>query len=244
LLKRRQGEVVTGKFAGLEPERIRIKQLFDEVVGDYRLNDRSSIGHVERRLNLHLTPAFGDVKAAEFGTAHIKKYKSDRRHKGASNASINRELAIVKRAFHLAAASDPPLVARVPSIAMFEENNVRTGFLEHDAYRGLRDELPPESRLLFVVAYHVGCRKGELMRIEWPNVDLHVKRITLPVGTTKNKQGRTLPIYGEMLEWLKMACEIRNAEHPECNAVFQRNGKAMRNFRKAWATAQGVGNGV
>lgn len=72
------------------------------------------------------------------------------------------------------------------------------------------------------------------MRIEWTDVDLQAKRITLPVGTTKNKQGRTLPIYGEMLEWLKMAREIRDAEYATCNAVFQRNGKAMKNFRKAW----------
>ena len=89
----------------------------------------------------------------------------------------------------------------------------------------------------FVVGYHVGCRKGELIRMEWPDVDLKAERITLPVGTTKNKEGRTLPIYGEMLEWLKMARDIRDSEHPNCNAVFQRNGKAMKNFRKAWEAA-------
>lgn len=229
--------LVTGKFTSLEPERIRLKQLFDEVLEDYRLNERSSIGHVERRLKLHLEPAFGNIRAAEFGTLNVKKYKVDRRREGASNASINRELAIVKRAFHLGAASDPPRVKNVPTIAMLEENNVRKGFLEHDAYQRLRDELPAESRLLFVVAYHVGCRKGELMRIEWPDVDLQAKRIMLLVGTTKNKQGRTLPIYGEMLEWLKMAREIRDAEYPACNAVFQRNGNPMKNFRKAWEAA-------
>jgi integrase len=237
LLKRRQGEVVSGKFTGLEPERIRLKQLFDEVVEDYRLNERSSLGHLERRLKLHLRGAFAEIRAAEFGTSHVKKYKTDRRREGASNASINRELAIVKRAFHLGAASDPPRVARVPSITMLEENNVRKGFLEHDGYRRLRDELPHESRLLLVVAYHVGGRKGELMRIEWQEVDLRAKRITLPVGTTKNKEGRTLPIYGEMLEWLRMAREVRDAQHPNCDAVFARNGKAMKDFRKAWAAA-------
>jgi integrase len=152
------------------------------------LNERSSLGHLERRLKLHLRGAFAEIRAAEFGTSHVKKYKTDRRREGASNASINRELAIIKRAFHLGAASDPPRVAHVPSITMLEENNVRKGFLEHDAYRRLRDELPPESRLLLVVAYHVGGRKGELMRLEWPEVDLRAKRITLPVGTTKSKR--------------------------------------------------------
>src|SRR5712691_11906220 len=77
LLKRRQGEVVTGRFAGLEPERIRLKQLFAEVLDDYRLNERSSTGHVERRLKLHLLPKFGEIRAAEFGTSHVKRYKAD-----------------------------------------------------------------------------------------------------------------------------------------------------------------------
>jgi integrase len=120
---------------------------------------------------------------------------------------------------------------------MLEEDNVRKGFLEHDAYRRLRDELPPESRLLLVVAYHVGGRKGELMHIEWPDVDLRAKRITLPVGTTKNKEGRTLPIYGEMFEWLRMARTVRDAQHPNCDSVFERKGKAIKDFRKAWASA-------
>jgi integrase len=188
---RRQGEIVTGRFGGLEPERVRMKDLFDAVLSDYRDNDRSSLAHVERRLRLHLLPAFADVRAAEFGTFQVKKYASDRRREEASNATINRELSIVKRALHLAARADPPQVWRVPHIPMLEENNVRKGFLEHLAYLRLRDALPEEVRLLFVVAYHVGCRKGELLRIEWPQVDLQARRIRLEPGTTKNKEGRT-----------------------------------------------------
>ena len=32
LLKRRQGEIVTGRFAGLEPERITVRELIDLVI--------------------------------------------------------------------------------------------------------------------------------------------------------------------------------------------------------------------
>src|SRR6266481_68046 len=64
LLKRRQGEIVTGKFAGLSPERIRFRQLAEEVLDDYRANERKSIAHVERRLRLHLLPALGEIRVA------------------------------------------------------------------------------------------------------------------------------------------------------------------------------------
>jgi integrase len=110
----------------------------------------------------------------------------------------------VKRAFHLAAENDPPKVYRIPHFPMLEENNVRKGFLEHDAYQRLRDALPDGVQLLFIVAYHVGCRRGELLKIRWAQVDLNAKRIRLEPGTTKNKQARTLPIYAEMVERLRM----------------------------------------
>jgi hypothetical protein len=152
LYKRRQGEVVTGKFVGLAPERITFAELSQEILDDYIANERASLGHVQRRLTLHLLPEFGKVRAAEFSTARIKAYIK-KRQKQAANSCINRELAIVKRIFHLALKSDPPKVACMPYIPMLRENNVRKGFLEHDQYLRLREWLPEEVRPLLVVAY-------------------------------------------------------------------------------------------
>ena len=237
LLKKRQGEVVTGKFAGLGPERVRFGDLVQGVVTDYSDNNRSSLGDVERRIRLHLRPAFENIRAVEFGTGHIKHYVAQRRKAGASNATVNRELAIVKRAFHLAAQNDPPMVVRVPYIPMLKENNVRKGFLEYDQYVKLRNELPPELRALFVVGYYTGARIGELRGLRWEQVDFQANRILLHPGTTKNDEGRTLPIYGEMLQWLRIEKDIRDQRFPNCPYVFQRNGQAVRNFRRAWELA-------
>jgi integrase len=83
----------------------------------------------------------------------------------------------------------------------------------------------------------VGARIGEIIRLEWRQVDLQTLRITLDPGSTKNNEGRTLPIYGDMVEWLRIEKEIRDKEHPECPYVFRRGGKPIRNFRKSWDTA-------
>jgi integrase len=40
-----------------------------------------------------------------------------------------------------------------------------------------------------------------------------------------------------MLEWLRMAREVRDARYPECSAVFHREGDAIKSFKNAWATA-------
>lgn len=237
LLKRRQGEIVTGKFAGLGPERIRFRELAQEVLTDYRDNGRSTVGDVERRIRLYLEPAFGNIRAADFSTGHVRRYIADRRKAEASNATINRELAVVKRAFHLAAQNDPPMVVRIPHIPMLEENNVRKGFLEYDQYVNLRNELPPELRPLFVIGYYTGARIGELRLLRWEQVDFKAGRIILEPGTTKNREGRTLPIYGEMREWLSIEKEIRDQQFPTCPYVFQRHGLTIKDFRTAWEQA-------
>jgi integrase len=56
---------------------------------------------------------------------------------------------------------------------------------------------------LFVCGYHVGSRKNELRRIEWPQVDWEGGAIRLPGGQKKNEKPHTLPIYGDMRRWLE-----------------------------------------
>lgn len=239
LLKRRNGEIVTGKFAGLGPERIRMAQLFDDVIQDYKDTERATLDDAKMRVRKHLLPAFGEIRAAEFGTRHVKQYKTMRQRDRATNATINRELALVRRAFNLAAQADPPRVARVPHIKALKENNVRTGFLEYEQYLQLRDALPWYVRPICVVAYHVGPRRGELTCIRWPQVDFEARQIRLNPGETKNDEPRTLPIYGEMLHWLVMAKEIRDQKFPDCPWVFYNDeGQRIQSFYKTWASAR------
>ena len=75
------------------------------------------------------------------------------------------------------------------------------------------------------------------MKIRWSQVDLNAKRIRLEPGTTKNKQGRALPVFGEMVERLRIDKEIRDSQFPACQHVFNRNGEPIKNFRKSWESA-------
>ncbi len=238
LLRKRAGEIATGKFLGLSPERIRMAELFKDVVEDYQAADRRTLSDLNSRLKNHLAPFFGELRAADFSTQHIKRYVTARRSEEAQNATINRELAVVRRAFSLAAKCDPPKIARVPYIQMLKEANVRSGFLEYDGYVALRNELPWYIRPLFVVAYHVGGRRGELTSVQWSRVDFKSGQIRLLGTETKNEQARTLPIYGEMREWLLTAKKVRDEKFPGCHWVFYSDeGQRLYWFYKAWVSA-------
>jgi len=238
LLKRRLGEIVTGKFAGLGPERIRLAELFVDVVQDYLDNERDSVKNLQGRLKNHLIPFFAEIRAADFSTQHLKRYIAQRRAEGAENGTINRELAVVRRAFRLAANWEPPKVTRIPRIKLLKESNVRAGFLEYEQYVALRNELPSYVRPLYVVAYHVGGRRGELASIQWPQLDLKAGQIRLHSLDTKNEEPRTLPIYGEMREWLELAKEIRDRTLPKCRWVFyDERGQRLYWFYEEWQAA-------
>src|SRR4051812_10605359 len=187
LLSKRLGEIATGKFAGLNPEKTTIGHLADLVVEDYKHAKKRSVKDVEYRIGLHIRPLLGDIRAAQFGLSHFKKYVSARRQQGAADATINRELAIVRRGFTLASQADPPLVSRSPHIPKLDEDNARQGFVEHAQYVALLEKLPQHLKCLLVVGYHVGCRLGELRAIRWSQVDLDGKEIRLSKSQTKGK---------------------------------------------------------
>ena len=178
-----------------------------------KTNGRRSYRSAEGGVRLHLKPFFGEVRVAEFSFSLVKVYKAKRQEEEAQNATINRELTILKRGFNLGYQAEPPMVTKVPHIPRLPERNVRTGFLEHDEYRRLRDALPDHLKLLVVLGYHTGARLGELRNITWPQVESN--RIVLYPGTTKSGHGRGLPIYGEMPAWIEMARQQR-AKFPKC----------------------------
>ena len=117
MLKRRQGEIATGAFTGLAPERIRVSQLLQEMLDDMKANGRRSYGSAEGGVRLHLVPFMGNVRVADFSSNLVKAYKAKRQVEKAANATINRELGLLKRAFNLAYRAEPPLVAKVPYIS-------------------------------------------------------------------------------------------------------------------------------
>jgi integrase len=201
LLKQRIGEVAAGRRVG--PERATIADLCNLVIEDNRLRNLRDAAHVEWRYRANVAPVLGCLLASRFGQAQVRQYMVSRRAAGASNATINRELAIVRRGFKLGAREEPPLVQRQVAIPALEEDNVRQGFLEQDQYEKLLEEQPANLKALFVCGYHIGARKNELRRIRWPQVDFDGGAIRLPASQTKTKKPRTLPIYGDMRRWLE-----------------------------------------
>jgi integrase len=219
LLCQRVADVAANR--NLTPEKCTVADLCRLVLADYRLRKLRDADIVEWRYNAHLKDVLGHLQAAKWTSATTRRYIDDRRRAGATDSTINRELSIVRRGFTLGAEEDPPLVRRVPKIIKLEEDNARQGFLEPEHYEKLLEKLPPRLKALFVCAYHVGTRKGELRKIQIEQVDFDAKTIRIQKKQAKGKKPRTLPIYGDMERWLR---EQTESARTGCPRVFH-NGK-------------------
>jgi integrase len=236
VLQRRVGSIA-GTQTNLRAETCRVSDLLQMVLDDYKANNRSSYADVKSKIDSHLIPFFGRIKANALTTQHIRTYQSRRQKEGAANASINRELAPLRRGLTLGNKHTPRLVHSPLAWEKLKEDNVREGILPRSKYEALRDALPGYLRLAFVIAYHCGCRKGELLAIQRERVDLATARIYLEAATTKNRTPRFLPIYGEMQAFLEMHLAETEKEYPDCPWLIHREGHRIDGFRKAWATA-------
>jgi integrase len=231
LLKKRIGEVGTGRFTGIREERVTFEDLAKGLLIDYQVNRRRSLRSARLSIS-HLRRFFGIELAIDITTDRVKAYARNRQQEGAANASINRELAALKRMFSLAVQDGR--LATMPYIPSLDEDNVRQGFIDHGAFLALRDNLPEYLRDPISFLYLSGWRLGEMKALEWRDVDLAGKVVHLRPETSKNKDGRVLPLSGELLEIIERAYAKRRLD---CPYVFHRSGEPIGDFRKAWSNA-------
>ena len=231
LLKKRIGEVAQGRLRGANQERVTFDDLAQALLADYQINGRRSARSARLSIS-HLRKFFAFDRAVDITTDRIKAYAADRQKAKAANASINRELAALKRMFKLAVESGR--IRFAPHIPMLEENNARQGFVDHGAFLSLRENHAEYLRDPIAFLYLTGWRLGEMKALEWRDVDLAGRVVHLRPEISKNKDGRLLPLSGELLEIVESAYADRRLD---CPYVFHLDGEQVGDFKRSWATA-------
>jgi len=235
LLDKRLGEIGTGAFIGPEVEKVTVNEFADDYLRDYRINGKKSVEHAEFRWTKHLRPFFGIYRAVQVTSEAVARYIESRQNQKAANATINRELAALKRMFRLGLQATPPKVLRLPKIPRLREDNVRTGFLEDCQYRKLVEYCPELwFRSMVEVGRTYGWRVSEVRSMRVNQLDLLQRTIRLEPETTKNREGREVSMTEAVYALLR---ECAHGKAHEAFVFTRPNGKPIRNFRKLWANA-------
>lgn len=213
------------------------------------LMDRYEKEHVARKLRhrglkgymKNLRAFFGERTLADVTPKDIVAYKNKRYEDGMAPATINRELANLKKAFNLAMREwewchqNP-----VSRVSMEKENNKRDRWLTEEEESRLLGSCRPWLRDLVLFALHTGMRMGEILELTWRGVDF--TRRTVTVFRSKNGERRTIPVNETVLQVLKEKSKVRslNSDRVFCSKIFTplESGHLRRAFRLALSKAK------
>jgi integrase len=194
-------QIIEGRFFEKpEAQHRTLTELMDRYVSEHatrRANYRRELTSIK-----NLKGFFGNPKLDQITPKLIVAYKNRRYTDGVKPATINRELATLKKAFNLARrewewCTDNP----VCRVSMEKENNWRDRWLTLEEEQRLLPATAPWLRELVVFAIYTGMRMGEILALTWAGVDLY--RRTVTVFRSKNGERRTIPVNTTVLDLLK-----------------------------------------
>ncbi len=107
-------QVDKNEFAVRERKPVRIEELF-AALEENNLSNRKGRPRELRGRWRHLGPRFGAMLAVNLTTDEVRHYIRERQQEGASNATVNRELAALKRMLNFGRQSTPPRSESCPT---------------------------------------------------------------------------------------------------------------------------------
>lgn len=230
-LRMREGDIGQGKLPALHAEKTRFEDLARLYLQDYRINGRKTAYRAQELVN-RLSIQFSAIRARVITTQHLLDYIDRRLSEGVTPATINRELAALKRMFRLAARQTPPLVSTIPHIPRLKEHNVRQGFFTDEEYTILRAALPDHLKVPFILAYWTGMRMGEVLMLRWEQVDLSEGLLRLEPGTTKSGRGRLIPLPAGVCAVLRQWKDQTSRRYPASPWVCHYRGERLARIQK------------
>ena len=170
----------------------------------------------------------------------MNRYADLRRQGEAAPATINRELAALRRAYRLGIRQG--VLATMPPITTPREDNVRTGFFDREQVNSVCKHLADERTAAVKFCCITGWRSySEVFPLRWSQVDFKGGFVRLEPGTTKNREGRVFPLTPELRALLEQRLEYtRRCERAQDKIiphVFHRKGQPLKYMRRSWTTA-------
>jgi integrase len=240
LLKKRLAEMGQGRLIGPSADKTTFEELAQILEDDYRVNQRKSLDTVQFAIK-RLRAFFGHDRAHDITTDRLKGYIRTRQEAGGALATIQNDLAALKRMLRL--GMEVGKVAQRPVFPTLELRNTRQGFFEEPEFRALLGHLPAYLQPFITFLYLTGWRKGEARRLQWRQVDFEAGTIRLEPGTTKNDEGRLFPfkafpaLEDLLQEQWRRTQDLAHRTEMIVPWVFHRERLPIGDFRKAWETA-------
>jgi integrase len=199
------------------------------------VRDRSSYKH------LHLYFAGRDI--CDMKRHDVRAYIAHRQTQGIKLSTIRRELCLFRAAINFVNVEFdltlPNPVSRLslstgePRVRWITRQEAKKLLYEAEKTAVLRPHLPVFIRL----ALNTGCRRGELLNLEWSRVDTEHHKILLEARHTKARKRRTVPLNDDALRTLMRIRHWQTEKKLNTPYVFGYEKGKITTFKASWKSA-------
>ena len=160
-------------------------------------------------LRLGLVPFFGNMRLEEITEAKVEQYKAARSRDGLTPKSVNNHLTVLSSCLKTAAEWGDMEGGKVPRIRQLKAMLPSFAYLTFEESERLLSAIDDRTYYgMILAALRTGMRMGELLALDWADVNLERGLITvrraLSAGIltdTKSHRERHIPINPDLLDW-------------------------------------------
>jgi integrase len=190
----------------------------DEFERTYVKSNNKPSEQVAKRCSLskHLRPALGEKHLDEIGARDIEALKARMLDAELKPKTVNNTLTILGKL--LSYAVEVGAIERAPKAKLLRVPPQKFDFLDFAEYTRLSDAARPEPEwyAAVVVGAEAGLRRGEILALQWEDVDLVARTLTVrhseylgKLVSPKGNKHRTIPLTARLAAGLKAIRHLR-----------------------------------
>ncbi len=207
-------------------------------------NKPSEVTKKQMILRKHLKPFFGKLYLDRITKQDIKAYRSKKLQMGYARKTVNNHLAVLSKL--LTEAEEEGLILHFPRVRQLKTPPSSYDFLTVEEANALIDAAKAEWRTMILLALRTGLRQGELLGLQWKDINLELGFLSVEraiyrgrIGSPKSNKGRTVPLSNEAVNAL-IAHKHRKSPFVFCrkNGDPLTDGKCKHPLRRACDAAE------
>jgi integrase len=187
---------------------------------------------------------FGDLPLAAITSDDIEAFRDWRKEQGLSTVTVNHDLKLLRKMLNWGirkghVEKTPFKIGPVAAISLEKEMPRDWRFEREEDEQKLLDAANPHLRGVVTALLDTACRLGEILSLQWRDVSLERREMTIRAHKAKTRTARLVPVSTRLASISEMRkLDSAGKEFPAEAYVFGNAvGERVKSVRTAWENA-------
>jgi integrase len=188
---------------------------------------------------------FGAKPLAALTTDDVEAFRDARKAAGLSAVTVNHDLKLLRKMFNWGIRKGylertPFKIGTEPAISLDKETPRAWRFAGEDDEQRLLKACDPHLHAVVVALLDTACRVGEILTLQWRNVNLVRRELVIEAAKAKTRTARIVPISTRLLGVLELRRHDAAGEEfgPDAYVFGNAVGELVTSIREPWHAAR------